>query len=120
MVESADLINIGPAEQRKRRIVGLAGIVMASAFLIWLARSHAVRWWRVGTFPMLWMGTLGFLQAHAKTCVLFAARGVCVDARGRSMLNATDRLILAARGRTIVRRATIIAVIATLIALALP
>ena len=41
------------------------------------------RWWYLAVFPLLWVSALGFLQARQRTCVAFAARGVCELDDGR-------------------------------------
>ena len=121
MTLSSGVINIGPTEQRKRRIAGTTALMVASALLLWLDLSHASRWWRLGALPLWWVAALGFLQARAGTCVMLAARGECrVDGRDPFAPSPADALVLTGRARTIVRRATLVAAIVTLATLAFP
>jgi hypothetical protein len=121
MGTARDVINIGAAEQRKRRVVGIVALAAAVALLVWLDLSHAGRWWRLGAFPLLWVGALGFLQARARTCVMYAARGeLSLDEGPRCAASPADSQILTARSRTIVQQTTIVAALVTLAALALP
>lgn len=45
---------------------------MVALQFAWQAPLH----WRAFIFPWFFIGSLGWLQAHAKTCVSNAARGV--------------------------------------------
>jgi hypothetical protein len=68
--------NIGPRQQRRRLIGGIALLVVATAVgvsLIWL---NAPRPWRLLVFLPSWAGALGVFQVTAKTCVALAARGL--------------------------------------------
>lgn len=72
----ACLPNIGPAERRKRLIVGVIAlsVCVGGALLLWL--GGAPRSWRLLLFLPLWTAALGIFQARAQVCVAFAARGV--------------------------------------------
>src|SRR5256885_1731646 len=114
------LANIGPRGQRRRRMAGLIGVALTAALIVALYQIDASRWWRLAGFPLIWFGALGMMQAHAQTCVALAARRTCdADLADRGLTDA-DAEILAGRGRTILRRATIVAAATTLLLLALP
>jgi len=117
---SGVLGNIGKAGQRQRLLVGLVCLTAASIALFWLEYTAASRWWRLGVFPLVWLGVLGLVQARARTCVMFAARRICdEDAPGVAggALTPEAAEILQARGTMILRRATIIAAIVTALVL---
>jgi hypothetical protein len=114
------LSNIGLRGQRQRRIVGLIGFALAAALLVALDQLAANRWWRLAGFPLIWFGTLGVMQAHARTCVALAARRTCDAELADRGLTDADAEILARRGRAILRRATILAAAVTLLLLTLP
>ena len=110
-----DIGNIGPSGQRQRLIFGAITLAVACVLLAGIHQSS--RWWRVGAFPLLWLGSVGLLQARARTCIAFAARGTCdFDAGARELTPETADL-LRRRARTIVQRATVIAVVLTVLAL---
>jgi hypothetical protein len=123
ITRSANIGNIGPSGQRQRRVVGAVGTVAAFALIAWLDRSATSRWWRLGAFPLFWMGLVGLLQARAKTCVAYAARRTC-DQDAPGVVNATLAPgvadLLNRRASQILRRATIIAAGLTLLALLAP
>ena len=59
--------NIGPRERRKRRIVGVAALIVALAVFAFLLYLRAPRVLRLGLFPPLWFAGLGWFQAQACT-----------------------------------------------------
>jgi hypothetical protein len=117
---SGALGNIGKVGQRQRLLVGVVCLAAASIALFWLEYTAANRWWRLGAFPLIWLGVLGLLQARTRTCVMFAARRVCDDdAPGvtGAGLTPNEADFLQTRGTMILRRATIIAAIVTALTL---
>jgi hypothetical protein len=66
-MESDSIFNIGPTEQRKRAVVGVAGLVMAIAVLVGLRVWGVFALWRLLTFPFFFVATIGLLQAREKT-----------------------------------------------------
>lgn len=112
--DAIDLANIGPRGQRQRRLMGMAGLVVAAVLVGVLYTLDVNRWWRLGAFPLLWFGTLGLAQARARTCVALAARRTC-DAELAGRLTDADAEILARRGRAILWRTTAIAAAITLL-----
>ncbi|MGB7219149.1 MAG: hypothetical protein WBD07_10110 [Vicinamibacterales bacterium] len=117
--DAFDLANIGPRGQRQRRITGMAGLAVAAVLVGVLYTLDVDRWWRLGAFPLLWLGTLGLAQARARTCVALAARRACdAELAGRGLTDA-DAEILARRGRAILWRTTAVAAAITLLTLLL-
>src|SRR5262245_46429060 len=110
--------NIGPSGEHLRRTAGWTALTVSAMLLIVSALVNTPPWWRLGTFPLVWFGMLGVLQARARTCVALAARRTCEPEVGP--LTAAEADTLARRGRSILLRATIAAALITLIALMLP
>ena len=63
----SDAINIGPREQRKRRLLGIVALTVGVGIAFVLVVAGAPRWWRVVIFFPVWMAGLGLLQAREKT-----------------------------------------------------
>jgi hypothetical protein len=117
----SDAINIGPREQRKRRIMGIValGVGVAAAFV--LVIFSAPRWSRLIVFFPIWIASLGLLQARDKTCISLAAR----DAR--NMDDGEERIEdshlneqLRGQSQRIHRQSLITAVVITLVTLLFP
>lgn len=62
-----EAINIGPREQRKRRLLGLVALVVGAGTAFVLVVYGAPRWSRLVIFFPIWMAGLGLLQAREKT-----------------------------------------------------
>ena len=60
-------MNIGPREQRKRLIMGVATLAVSAGIAIGLIYAGVDRWWRLGLFFPFWMGALGLFQALEET-----------------------------------------------------
>lgn len=60
-------INIGPREQRKRKVAGWVGLVLAALASAALPRVVVPRWWTIGLFLPSWFGLLCVIQAYAGT-----------------------------------------------------
>jgi hypothetical protein len=67
MAHKNTVVNIGPAERRKRAIVGVVGFGIAIALVAWLRLSGINPLWRFAAFPFFLAGTLGLDQAREKT-----------------------------------------------------
>jgi hypothetical protein len=67
MADHDSVFNIGPAERRKRAIVGVVGFGVAIAIVRWLRIEAVNPAWRLAAFPFLLVGSLGLLQAREKT-----------------------------------------------------
>lgn len=82
---------------------------------------NAPRWWRLVIFFPIWLAGLGLMQARDKTCIALAARGVCNMDDGERKLNDDEQVNeLQTKARRINRRASITAVLITILALAFP
>jgi hypothetical protein len=68
--------NIGPAERRKRVIVGVVALAVCVGAALLLSLDGAPRNWRLLLFLPFWTAALGIFQARAQVCVAFAARGM--------------------------------------------
>ena len=64
---SATVGNIGPAEQRKRRLMGIVALLVAVGIGCLLIVYDAPRWSRLIIFFPIWIAGLGFLQSREKT-----------------------------------------------------
>ena len=63
----SDAINIGPREQRKRRLLGIVALTVGVGIAFVLVVAGAPRWWGVFIFFPVWMAGFGLLQAREKT-----------------------------------------------------
>ncbi|HEX8706693.1 MAG TPA: hypothetical protein VF723_00405 [Pyrinomonadaceae bacterium] len=64
---SSVAINIGPREQRKRRLLGIVALTVGVGLAFLLVVMQAPRWSRAIVFFPIWMAGLGLLQAREKT-----------------------------------------------------
>ena len=118
---TSDAINIGPREQRKRRLLGLVALTVGVAAAFVLVIYGAPRVSRAIIFFPIWIAGLGLLQAREKTCIALAARGTRnMDDGEESLSDANLIEQLRAKARSLNRRATITALAATILALAFP
>jgi hypothetical protein len=119
-VESS-VINIGPRESRKRRVMGIAGLAAGALLAFALVALDAPRLSRLFVFFPIWLAALGLFQAREKTCIALAARGTRNMDEGEEAIE-DDRLAAELRqvARRINRRALMTAMIVTLVALAFP
>lgn len=117
----SDAINLGPREQRKRRLMGIVALTVAVGVAFLLIVYGAPRLMRLVIFPPVWIAGLGLLQAREKTCIALAARGACNMDTGETKLDDENLIArLRATARSIHRRALITAVLITLVTLAFP
>lgn len=121
MVSEVTASNIGPREQRKRRLLGIVALTVGVAVAFVLVIFEAPRLSRAVVFFPVWLAGLGLLQARERTCIALAARGTCNMDAGEADLN-DENLIEQLRGksRRIHRRALVTAIAITLVALAFP
>ena len=118
---SAEAMNIGPRERRKRRLLGIVALTVGVGAAFVLVVFEAPRWTRALVFFPVWMAGLGLLQAREKTCIALAARGVCnLDAGEEKIEDATLAARLRDKARHIHRRALVTAAVITALALAFP
>lgn len=59
--------NIGPREQRKRRLMGVVALTVGVGLAFVLVVSGAPRLTRLFIFFPIWMAGLGLMQAREKT-----------------------------------------------------
>jgi hypothetical protein len=64
---SSDAINIGPREQRKRRLMGVVALSVGVGLAFVLVVYGAPRAFRLIIFFPIWLAGLGLLQAREKT-----------------------------------------------------
>jgi hypothetical protein len=64
---SSDAINIGPGEQRKRRLMGIVALVAGVGVAFVLVVYGAPGFFRLVIFFPIWLAGLGLLQAREKT-----------------------------------------------------
>jgi ferric-dicitrate binding protein FerR (iron transport regulator) len=64
---NSDAVNIGPREQRKRRLMGVVALTVGVAAVFALVVWDAPRWSRLVVFFPIWIAGLGLLQAREKT-----------------------------------------------------
>jgi hypothetical protein len=118
---ASDVINIGPRERRKRRVMGAAALAAGAGLAFALVASGAPRWTRAAVFFPVWLAALGLLQARGETCVALAARGVCnMDDGERVVEDEAAATELREKARLINRHAILVAATVTLVALAFP
>jgi hypothetical protein len=117
----SDAINIGPREQRKRRLLGIVALVIGVSLAFTLIVYAAPRWSRLIIFLPIWVAGLGLMQAREKTCIALAARGTCNMDAGEASLT-DENLIerLRHKSRQINRRALITSLTITLVTLIFP
>ncbi|MDQ1611249.1 MAG: hypothetical protein QOG00_1180 [Pyrinomonadaceae bacterium] len=121
VAEVSKVSNIGPREQRKRRLLGIVALTVGVAAAFLLVVYDAPRALRAVVFFPVWIAGLGLLQARERTCIALAARGVCNLDAGEERLE-DEQLVAHLRGtaRRINRRALTTAVAITLLTLAFP
>jgi hypothetical protein len=118
---SAEAINIGPREQRKRRLLGLVALTVGVGAAFVLVVFEAPRWSRAVVFFPVWLAGLGLLQAREKTCIALAARGVCnMDAGEEGVEDEALAAQLRDKARRIHRRAFVTAAAITILSLVFP
>ena len=114
-------INLGPREQRKRRLMGIASLAIGVGLAFVLVVLGAPRLSRLVIFFPIWLAGLGLFQARERTCIALAARGVCNMDDGEARIE--DETVVAqlrAKARQINRRALITAFIITLVCFVFP
>jgi hypothetical protein len=117
----ATLINIGPREARKRRLMGVAALTAGVGLAFLSVIFQAPRLLRLIVFFPIWIAGLGLFQARDKVCIALAARGMCNMDTGEESITDEDLIKgLRERARAINRRAIITAALITILAVAFP
>ena len=113
--------NIGPREQRKRRLLGIVALTIGVALAFLLVTLGAPRALRAVVFFPIWLAGLGLLQARERTCIALAARGMCNLDAGETRLDDENLAAqLREKSRRIHRRALTTATAITLLTLIFP
>ena len=107
------LENRGNIDGRQRRLRLLNGILLGAgdlALAAWIVGTERPWWWLFFLLPLHLGAALGILQARASTCVLLASRGSChLGGRADRIEDPELKEALRLRGRSIARRAYLIA-----------
>ena len=121
MLLETSTINIGPREERKRRLMGVVALSVSVGVVFMLVVFGASRWSRLVIFFPIWIAGLGLFQAREKICIALAARGTRNLDAGEEKIT-DEKLIekLRVKARSINRRALVTALLITLVALAFP
>ena len=110
----AGACNIGGQERTQRRLLGYAGltgtaVLVAAVFALELPQSYLL-----GTFPLLFGGTLGVLQARQRFCVAYGMAGRYGFDEGSGSVEAEDaRSMDRKRALSIGGRALLVAAVGT-------
>ena len=106
----ATFANIGTAERRKRRLMGIAALTLGAlvVFAAWtLDLGVAVR---AASGFLFFLGFTGIFQARASTCVALASRGVRhMDERPEAIESDAEVAALRAQARSVLVRSAIAA-----------
>lgn len=118
---NSGVFNIGPREQRKRRLLGIVALTVGVAAAFVLVVMEAPRPSRAVVFFPVWLAGLGLLQAREKTCIALAARGTCNLDAGEKSVDDEDLIDqLRTQSRLINRRALFTAFAITIVTLVFP
>lgn len=118
---ASEAVNIGPREQRKRRMMGIVALTVGVSVAFVLVVYGAPRWSRLIVFFPIWVAGLGLMQAREKTCIALAARSVCnMDAGEEQLADPQLAERLRAKSKLITRRSLITALVITVVTLLFP
>jgi hypothetical protein len=67
MPQRTRVANIGTAERRQRRFIGVAMLGLSAVLLLLFELNTLSRWWRLVLVLPLWVSMLGFFQDGAHT-----------------------------------------------------
>jgi len=113
--------NIGPRGRRARLILGIIALALGIALVVSMEVRGSPRLWRLAALPLLWTGCLAVIEAQRSTCVVLARRRIWDFDQGPCPVpDPTEAESLFRRGREVTNRATLIAAVLVLIALAVP
>jgi hypothetical protein len=120
-MSSAEAINIGPRERRKRRLLGVVALTVGVSLAFLLVIMQAPRWSRAIIFFPIWIAGLGLLQSRERVCIALAASGKCNMDEGEEGIDDESAIEkLREKARRINRRALITAAAITVLALLFP
>ena len=110
--------NMGPMEQRKRRVMGIVSLGLGLGLGFYLILSGSPHALRLILFVPLFFGMFGFLQAREKTCSVLAEMGSRnMDSGFEKIQDASTLEALKKRGRKILLKSALAAALATLLLL---
>ncbi len=107
------IANIGPAERRKRWVVGVVGVAVCVAATLLLVLNGSSRWWRLSLFLPWCVSALGIFQARANTCVALAARGIKQLGDTPEAVPRGEMAAIQAQARQVKLRSVLVALLAT-------
>jgi len=93
--------NIGPAQQRRRLLLGVASLVLAVGLAAAVVAMDWPRWALLGVTAPLYGAAMGYIQYRERFCVGFAGIGVFDVGDGTSQV--LDEAALAADRKRAVR-----------------
>lgn len=107
--------NIGPTGIRRRLMSGIFFLVVSGAILAALVTLHAPRGSRALLVLPLFLATLGFFQARAKTCVVLTIAGKREWETGQEITD-PERVMLHRQMVGVLMRSAVAAIVATALA----
>jgi hypothetical protein len=113
-------INIGPAERRKRLVLGVAELALTLALLVFFIAADKPRALRLVLFVPWLFGAIGVFQALESTCVALAARNQRNLDNGVEPMPDAEREAIRQRARKVYFESVAAALLATLASLLLP
>lgn len=106
--------NIGPAGRKRRRVMGIAMLVLSGVLALGLISVRSERVWRLLLFVPVFSGMLGLIQAREKTCAVLAEFGMRdMDSGQYKIDNRAAALNLKTRGRIILIKSALWALAVT-------
>ncbi len=85
--DTSGFVNIGFAEQGKRRVMGMIAFLLSMFIYVALVLSGAERNWRLVLFVPLFGSMLGFFQARRRLCVVLGFKGTRNMDQGEEKIN---------------------------------
>jgi hypothetical protein len=113
-------INIGPAERRKRLVIGVAELAFTLALLVFFIATDRSRLLRLVLFLPWLFGAIGVFQALESTCVALAARDQRNLDAGVEPVPEAERDAIRRRARKVYIESVAAAALVTLASLLLP
>jgi hypothetical protein len=113
-------INIGPAERRKRLVLGVGQLAFTLALLVFFIASDRSRALRLVLFVPWLFGAIGVFQALESTCVALVARNQRNLDGGVEPMPDAEREAIRKRARKVYVESVAAAALVTLASLLLP
>ena len=115
--------NIGKVEIRQRQVVALAGAIISAISLVGLIGTDASRSARFSLFIPLMIFAIGFIQSRKKFCLAYGFAGTFNFGKLGAISRVSDPIAKKADRKTaltILAQSTLLALVLTLTAFALP